>query len=94
MKRVLFLVFLIGCDNRALDIPEESIPHSAEAMKLEPCCVADGDVMVCRDATCSELSHGEECTTLATDHTCQVPLTDDCQSVVLENLKFRTVYCF
>ncbi|KKW46558.1 MAG: hypothetical protein UY96_C0003G0061 [Parcubacteria group bacterium GW2011_GWB1_56_8] len=83
----LLVGFLTGCGGRALDIP---LPPPVPV----PCCFDTDGILVCKDATCPELQHGKECTTLAVDHSCQVRLTDDCQSVMLKKISFLTVYCF
>lgn len=87
MRPILLALFLSACGGRALDNPM-------------PCCTDQGGMLTCRDDACPELAHGKECTTLALDHTCQVPLTNDCQAVTLERTRsashatFQTVYCF
>lgn len=85
-------LFLIACDNRALEVPEPP----------PTCCQVVNDRWQCESNTCPELSAARECETLADAEPtyCQVPLTDYCVLVdVAHNAfsrgrPFQTVYCF
>jgi hypothetical protein len=87
MRTIALTLLFSACGARAVDTPD-------------PCCAEVDGMMTCKDAACPELVKARECTTLAFDHTCQVPLTDDCQAVLLERTgtsdhrAFQTVYCF
>lgn len=102
MRRLLLAMLLTGCVDRAL--PGDA-PWVADQVELTPCCekhpgrANQVDIWVCKSAQCPELNAGTECTTLSNSQPtyCQVPLTDDCKMVYLEELQgapFQTVYCF
>lgn len=92
MRPLMLALLLSACGTRALETPEPPPP---------PCCHDAAGVLVCESDACPELTKGRECETLALDHSCQVPLTDDCQAVQLERTAytstheaFLTVWCF
>jgi hypothetical protein len=95
VRAAALALLLSGCLADGLGYPEPPAPD-------EPCCVERDGQLVCRSNRCPELGGARECETLAdTDpHYCQVPLTDDCRSVYLQETgastrkPFQTVYCF
>lgn len=99
----LFIMLLVGCIDRAL--PPANHISSEPAPVIETCCekyagrANQTDLWICKGPQCPELDTGIECSTLSNTQPtyCQIPPTDDCKIVYLENLQgdaFQTIYCF